>query len=81
MIDIQTDSIEKWRKSNVSLHSVLPERTYNKEDYKSSCRSALEYRLTVIRVYYRPRSLGHLHNAGPDNPVHSLCCFVGCNVM
>ncbi|XP_078481152.1 uncharacterized protein LOC100180999 isoform X5 [Ciona intestinalis] len=82
LIYIETDNVEKWSSSKESIEKELGERTYNKEDYHATVtKSALEYRLTIFRVFYRPNELTTEEEQDSPSPVKPVCCFVGCTVM
>ncbi|CAK8697191.1 unnamed protein product [Clavelina lepadiformis] len=82
VICVQTDNVEKWQKSSYNVHTMLPSRTYNKEDHVSTlCRSSLECRLTVIRVFFKPNALTNVVEPPTDKPAEPFCCFVGCAIM
>lgn len=83
IIDIETENFEKWSGRPRRVQNDLSEKCYNKEDYASTLtRSALDYRLTAFRVYYRPNALTDIEDpTPPSEPVRPCCCFVGCTIM
>jgi len=82
---VETDNVEKWTNSNVPRDKITS-RTYNKEDFIAAwAQSSMEYRFTVIRIFYDANSLKnknlHVSNPPPPIPAKPCCCFIGCSII